>query len=288
MKPAVQLTRRDVRGALSRRLPRLSRRRRAAPLLPLRDWPPSAGSPRPLDTLTDEQITELNGLLPWSCFTVDSHGRRLGNAAWSGKRTQPQLLPDPRIERLHQMVNLSDKDVLEIGCFEGVHTIALCDRARSVVAVDARVLNVAKTATRCALYGVRPTLLTVDVEREPADSALWDVDVVHHVGVLYHLVDPVSHLRAVAQRTRAALLLDTHVARPEQVDEHYEADSGSYAVRRAGEGGMQEVFSGTGAFSRWLLLPDIRALLEVAGLTVVVEELREERNGDRVLIIARR
>jgi tRNA (mo5U34)-methyltransferase len=37
---------------------------------------------------------------------------------------------------------LSNKDVLEIGCFEGIHTIGLCNYSRRVYAVDSRIENV--------------------------------------------------------------------------------------------------------------------------------------------------
>jgi hypothetical protein len=36
--------------------------------------------------------------------------------------------------------------------------------------------------------------------------------VLHHVGVLYHLTDPVDHLYRFCDLTRRAVMLDTHVA----------------------------------------------------------------------------
>src|SRR5688572_19747228 len=74
-----------------------------------------------VDGLSDSDLDRLNELLPWRCFTVDSHGRPLGGVAWRGKRSTPQRIPDHRIEHFHERFDLSDKHVLEIGCFEGVH-----------------------------------------------------------------------------------------------------------------------------------------------------------------------
>jgi tRNA (mo5U34)-methyltransferase len=241
-----------------------------------------------VDDLTDEQLGLVNDLLPWQCFTADRHGRRLGQAAWSGKRTDPQPLPDPRIQRLDELLGLRDRTVLEIGCFEGVHTTALCDLAADVTAVDARVENIAKTAVRCALLGVRPRLLVSDIEREPADSPLWRHDVVHHVGVLYHLVDPWSHLSAVAGAVRHGLMLDTHYALDDEADEDWAVAGRTLKVRRYAEGGASEVFSGMYPFARWLRHDDLVACLTEAGLSVVVDDCRQERNGARVLLIAER
>src|SRR5829696_3960068 len=145
-----------------------------------------------LDRLPDDELRRLNELLPWRAFTVDGQGRPLGGAAWRGKRDAPAAIPDPRILRFHERFELSDKHVLEIGCFEGIHTIALCRLARRVTAVDARVENVVKTVVRCAFFDERPRVFVHDVETEGDDEHLR-ADLCHHVGVLYHLEDPVAH-----------------------------------------------------------------------------------------------
>src|SRR5439155_14321072 len=90
--------------------------------------------------------------------------------------------------------DLSDKHVCEIGCFEGVHTIALCRLAERVTAVDARVENGVKTIVRCAFYDERPRVHRCDVENSEEGANLLTADLCHHDGVLYHLEDPVTHL----------------------------------------------------------------------------------------------
>ena len=78
-----------------------------------------------MDALSDDDLAVVNDLLPWQCFTVDARGRRLGTRAWAGKREEPQALPDPRITLMGDRWPLAGRTVLEVGCFEGVHTIGL-------------------------------------------------------------------------------------------------------------------------------------------------------------------
>ena len=242
-----------------------------------------------LDRLTDADLDELNRLLPWNCFTVDSLGRRIGDRARAGKREEPQEIPDYRTLLLDRTFALADKHVLEIGCFEGVHTIGLCDRARSVTAIDSRVENVVKAILRCHFYGHAPEVRRCNVELADEIATLPEVDVVHHVGVLYHLVDPVAHLERLSAKVRLGLMLDTHVAAPEQATDSLVSGGATYRCRRFTEGGVAEVFSGMYAHASWLTLETLMTLLQRLGFarTELVEE-RAERNGPRVLILARR
>jgi SAM-dependent methyltransferase len=267
------------------RLPSLRTRGRPAP----RGRYDEARVPTPLvDRLEDEELDRLNELLPWRCFTVDSHGRPFGGVAWRGKRVSPQLIPDPRIERFHERFDPSDKHVLEIGCFEGVHTIALCRIAERVTAVDARVENVVKTVVRCAFFGERPLVFPYDVESGEEDARMH-ADLCHHVGVLYHLTDPVSHLRRLGDWISHGLMLDTHYARDEDAVEEYDVDGERFRFRRYEERGREDAFSGMRPHSKWLLLDDITAVLRGTGLEAVeIVERRDERNGPRVLLFAER
>ena len=265
----------------------LSRRSlgRAAPLASYAEGRTEA---RFADRLSDGELERLNKLLPWRCFTVDSHGRPLGGVAWRAKRSTPQLVPDPRIERFHERFDLSGKHVLEIGCFEGVHTIALCRLAERVTAIDARVENVAKTVVRCAMFDERPRVFVHDLE-EHGDEDLLQADLCHHVGVLYHLSDPISHLRRLGGWISHGLMLDTHYAREEDASDSYEVDGERFRFRPYRELGRADVFSGMRPQSRWLLLEDISRVLSDGGFgTVEIVEKRDERNGPRVLLYAER
>jgi 2-polyprenyl-3-methyl-5-hydroxy-6-metoxy-1,4-benzoquinol methylase len=240
-----------------------------------------------VDRLADTDLDRLNELLPWRCFTVDSRGRPFGGLAWRGKRVTPEQIPDRRIQLFHERFDLSDKHVLEIGCFEGTHTIALCRLAERVTAIDARVENVVKTVVRCAFFDEHPRVFPYDVEGNAADYDLLHADFCHHVGVLYHLTDPVSHLRRLGTWISGGLMLDTHYAREADASEEYEVDGESFRFRHYEELGREDVFSGMQPHSKWLLLDDIAGVLRGVGFDQVdVVETRDERNGPRVLLFA--
>jgi tRNA (mo5U34)-methyltransferase len=155
-----------------------------------------------VDALADEELKALNRILEWSCFTADGAGRRFGRRAWAGKRETPQPIPDPRIVLLNQKIPLAGLHVLEVGCFEGVHTIGLSRFAGKVTAVDARIENVVKTMVRCGFFECTPHVFKCDLEKAEDAARLPQADVLHHVGVFYHLVDPVAHLRTFSRLAR--------------------------------------------------------------------------------------
>ena len=242
-----------------------------------------------VDTLSDDDLSRLNELLDWQCFTADSQGRRFGSAAWQGKRAEPQVIPDQRIVLLNKYFDLSDKHVLEMGCFEGIHKMGLAQFSRQVTAIDARIENVVKTIVRCSFFGFTPCVFKCDVEREPLPIKWLSSDILHHVGVLYHLKDPVTHLLRISQYVRLGLMLDTHYCRDEQADQTYEVGQRSYRYREYTEQGLTDPFSGMHEHAKWLRQDDIIALLRQTGFEQVdVIETREERNGPRLLLIAKR
>jgi tRNA (mo5U34)-methyltransferase len=242
-----------------------------------------------VDSLGDADLAELNAILDWKSFVADRHGRRFGNVAWAGKRNEPQVIPDPRIVLLNEQLDLSNKHALEIGCFEGNHTLGLTRFAKRVTAVDGRIANVVKTIVRCAMFGEHPTVFKCDLEARPLDVAALRADVVHHVGVLYHLEDPVRHLRDLGEITGLAVMLDTHYALEEEATAVYNVDGQEYRYKRYEELGLADPFSGMHEHSKWLRLDDILGLLAEAGLSDVrVLQKRVERNGPRMLVIAAR
>jgi tRNA (mo5U34)-methyltransferase len=242
-----------------------------------------------LAALADAELGRLNRALDWQCFVLDTHGRRFGNIAHAGKRTRPELIPDPRIALLDQRFPLAGAHVIEFGCFEGIHTAALCRLAARVTAIDARVDNVVKTMVRCGMLGCRPEVLRCDLEQPAELAGLPEADLIHHVGVLYHLADPVRHLLGLHRFARTGLMLDTHVAEKHELDDVLRVDGVEYPCMRYGEGGYADPFSGMREHASWLTLETICSLLERAGFDCIdVAQRRQERNGSRVLLFARR
>jgi hypothetical protein len=246
-----------------------------------------------VDSLSDDDLKELNSLLPWSCFIADSRGRRFGQPAERNKRGEqkrgaPNRVPDHRIELVAERLDLSELTVLEIGCFEGVHTAGIALHAKHVKACDSRVVNLAKTAVRCAMFQVHPTLFHWNVEQSLPEGQDASCDVLHHVGVLYHLLDPIGHLKRVGPLTRKALVIDTHYATEEDATQPYEVDGKVYYCRPVAEGGTANVFSGMYPTARWLKLDDLVGVLEELGFSDLDVRSRIERNGPRVTIVGTR
>lgn len=240
-----------------------------------------------LDTLADEDIVALNAMLPWHSYICDSLGRRFGVPSSPNKRNQASMLPDYRSLLLNERYNLESLKVLEVGCFEGLHTSSLAMFGASVVAVDSRIENVVKTLVRSNFLGFSPSCYQWDVETEcKFEEVLW-CSICHHVGVLYHLKDPVSHLQYLSQFIGRALLLDTHIALPDQTTSELDCPWGPLKTKIFHESGYKDPFSGMGAVSHWLLLDDLLKILNKCGFrSVEIVEERPERNGPRVLLLA--
>jgi SAM-dependent methyltransferase len=240
-----------------------------------------------VEMLPDDELERLNKLLPWSAFVVDSKGRDFGKAYSAEKRANPQKMPDARITELNRRFPLANLEVLEVGCYEGFHTIALSKLAKRVIGIDSRIENVVKTIVRCAMFGYKPDVLYWNLENDPPEGVDVSCDVLHHMGVLYHLADPVRHLKFACERTRKVVMLDTHVAPEGCKFKEYEVDGESYRYFHYEEGDREAPFAGMMDHAKWMFVDDLVKLFKKCGFNSVdVAELRQERNGPRVLIYA--
>jgi len=237
-----------------------------------------------LEMLSDAELDRVNRMLPWTCFTVDSKGRRLGVPFSATKRATEQVIPDQRLVDFHSYFDISKSSVLEVGCYEGVHTVGLCQTGATVCAADGRIENVIKTIARCMLYGVFPDVIRLDVDSTIAVSKLQEFDFVHHIGVLYHLTDPAGSLSATLEKTKRAMLLDTHVVKPGEGTSSINIGGVIFETAIYREGGISDPFSGLSAHSVWLSLDAILFIAERSGFNPVRLDIREERNGRRVLV----
>jgi tRNA (mo5U34)-methyltransferase len=258
--------------------------------VPFKGWKEGLLSIPRIEALSDKQLMELNDILDWKCFVVDSQGRRFGKPAGAKKRPMPQKFPDYRLAILDERIPLKDLHVLEVGCFEGIHTIGLCTKAGKVSAIDSRINNVVKTTVRAGFFGHHPDVFIFDLEKLNSETApQLQCDVLHHIGVLYHLAKPVEHLHLLGQFVSKGVLLDTHYATPEMADKTCETALGKFAYRHYSEKGYADVFSGMQDHAKWLLLDDMISILKKGGFSEVeVIEKRAEKNGPRVLLLAKK
>jgi len=260
---------------------------------PVRDTPLLATvellEPRqyPLRHLGVDQVAEINAMLPWAALTADIDGKLLGSAWNTTKRASQQALVEERLRDFVDACPLEGKHVLEVGCFEGIHTISCLSLGARVTAVDSRMENILKTLARLWAYGYSADVQVWNLEERevpPLIPAEWDV--LHHIGVLYHLTNPAENLGLLASRTREALILDTHVATDETATKAYSVDGRRYRYQRKGERRISP-FAGMMDHAKWLLVEDLIDICKVNGLKDIRRcEVREERNGARLLLWA--
>jgi len=257
--------------------------------LPQKGYEPNSKDTKYLNLLSDDDLNDLNTMLNWNCFVADGYGRRFGKLAWGSKRNNAQTIPDRRIVGMHERFDLTGKHVLEVGCFEGVHTLGLLEFAEKVTAVDSRVDHVVKTMVRCGMFGKSARVFKCDIENESLNTQLLEADYIHHVGVLYHLKDPVKNLLNMGTYIKSGVMLDTHYCLKNEVTGEYSVNGRNYSYKKYLEYGEKEAFSGMYDHSKWLLLDDIIDCLKASGFSKVeVAEKRNERNGPRALVFAER
>lgn len=193
---------------------------------------------------------EFASLAPWvTSFEVE--GRRLGGPY--------DAVGDARLARFFTRFP-SPGRVLELGCLEGGHTLAIARAAFEVVAVDARPENISKARLMQRVYGVG-NVRFVEADLDAIDLADYGAfDVAFNVGLLYHLEAPWRLLAWLAKCCRA-MFLWTHVAR-----------GGVWGVRRGGyrgrlyrEGGVADPLSGLNPRSFWPTQTELLRMVRDAG-----------------------
>jgi len=113
-----------------------------------------------------------------------------------------------RLQHLESLgLDLSRKNVLEIGAGIGDHTLFYLFRNCRVLAVEGRPRLARKLSKRLDVEAV-----VIDLDREPEKlERLGQFDFVHCYGLLYHLSDPARLLASIA-RVGKCLLLETCVS----------------------------------------------------------------------------
>jgi SAM-dependent methyltransferase len=230
---------------------------------------------------TDQQLAEFQAAHDWKTARPLPDGRVLGG----GKAGLPN---DRRVDLVRQRLGEGLR-VLEIGACEGQHSVLLAQFCREVVALEVRPRNVVGALIRQFLWGVR-NVHNVVLDARSLDPALGEFDLIFHVGVLYHLSNPVEHLHAIAPFGKA-LLLDTHYATDDAQRKASSIAFGgrTWPTRVFHEAGWQDAFSGVEGTSQWLFKQDLLQLVRDIGFPQI-EILRDEveRNGPRIGLLARR
>lgn len=172
---------------------------------------------------------------------------------------------------------------IEFGCWHGWHTVPLARRFQHVSAIDVRPENIAKTLFRLHLLGIK----NVDVLLGDVDDLHFKMGVLVHVGVLYHLFNPVAHLHRVLPNCDI-LCLDTHINQPSLVKSAEIYNGVTYSGGVYNEHGWADPLSGVQETSLWLDEEELRRVLFDCGFAVVHEYHHTVPAGERLCIVATR
>jgi len=124
-----------------------------------------------------------------------------------------------RLQRLVQIIadlhgSFDDLRVLDIGSFEGAHSIELALRGCQVIGLEGRETNLAKAKFAQEALGLTNVRFIKDDVRNIPTAGLGDFDLVLCSGILYHLdiPDVFTLLESVASVTRRYAIIDTHIS----------------------------------------------------------------------------
>ena len=207
---------------------------------------------------------------------------------------------DQRLKYILYFLDVRGARVLELGPFEGHHTILLDKMgAREIVGLEARADNVVKCQwTRSQYELTNAQFHMVDIgalyRGELPMPVAGGFDLLFCLGWLYHVPDPGRAL-AWCCGLAPTLFLGTHYvetcadrALPGQ-DEEYRYGNRTYRVRRFSDGGPDDPLAGLSPFSRWLFRDDLVRLLHNCGYHQVHVLGRDLQAGlPHVTILAQR
>lgn len=182
---------------------------------------------------------------------------------------------DTRLKYILYFLDVRDCRVLELGPFEGHHSVILEKMGvRQTVAVESRKENIEKCLRVKDLFRLdRTDYVLQDVEQlasgEVPRFASGNFDLVFCCGIFYHLAEPFSFLKwCLSQSSR--LFMGTNVVVPEsRAREVYYADGEQYDCLYTSEGGIEDPISGMSPRSVCLTEPALIALLHRAGYQTV-------------------
>ena len=211
--------------------------------------------------LTDNQYEDFQKLVPWFSGTKLPDGRILGNAKlYETSNTQPIL--DAALRYLPGIEKMTG---IELGCGEGAHTVNLAPLLKHLTCVEVRPANIVPLLTRLFVYDFK----NVDVWMKDvsiAEPSWGKFDVMFHMGLLYHFINPVAHLHSL-KGIAPRILMRTHYGRdsltfPRTEIVHEGKRYPAYVYR---EHGWKDPWSGVEPVSHWLSTEVLVGLLQEIG-----------------------
>lgn len=124
-----------------------------------------------------------------------------------------------RLQRLVRMIedfhgSFSDLRVLDIGSFEGAHSIEFALRGSQVVGIEGRDTNLAKARFAQEVLRLNDLEFIKDDIRNISKEKYGEYDLTLCSGVLYHLNEPdvFTFLESVGSVTKRYAIIDTHIS----------------------------------------------------------------------------
>jgi GT2 family glycosyltransferase len=190
------------------------------------------------------------------------------------------FVADNRIARLRGELDLAGRRVLELGCLEGGHSVALSRLGpRELVAVEGRAASFVRCCVVKSVFGLDNVRFAFDDVRQVTPARYGRFDVAVSMGVLYHLPDPHVLLANLAELTDA-VYLSTHFATARYPEHGPEAELRTPGGLRRGrlyqEYGLADPLSGLDRHSFWPYEADLLEMCRAAGFTDIKVMARDD------------
>ena len=171
--------------------------------------------------------------------------------------------------------------VLEVGPGNGFHTVVLADACKWVTVVEARPNNLAKAFLRTKFYNQNNLSFQLGDVQE-LDESCGRYDGIFHFGVLYHLSEPVRHIRNLS-KIADLVLCSTHIG--DHLSDRWDEDN--YQAYRVKEHGWNDRLSGVENWSRWLTKESMFGAFQEAGFKFIyLQQEKDTKVGPRIRFIA--
>ncbi|MEA2840913.1 MAG: hypothetical protein QOF41_2243 [Methylobacteriaceae bacterium] len=215
-----------------------------------------------------------------------------------------QLFDDARITQFDRAIGgFFGKKILELGPLEGGHTYAMSLLGASeIIAVEANRDAFLRCLIVKELYGLKAKFMCGDFEKYLLDSPPR-VDVILASGVLYHMVEPLQLIEAMAKSCDTVCMwthyFDEQVIRSNQLTserfgEEFAVDFHGRKITLARQNYGTDVKTrtfagGTEEHSHWIRKEGIADAFDVLGFDLVeLSEHRDHPHGPSYLCVARR
>lgn len=193
---------------------------------------------------------------------------------------------DQRLKYIAYFLDVRDLSVLELGPFEGHHSVILEKMGvRENIAIESRADNLRKCVRIKEKYGLnRTTFVQGNLEAlyngtEHLTPLNRTFDLVFCLGVLYHVPEPGKALEWFRSKAKT-LFLGTNYPEPDMpADATYSYKGRSYRVREHREGGIKDPISGMSPISLLPFEADLVELIYAAGYDHVSVLGKDLQNG---------